>query len=96
LPACLSFDLKLKPSPSTRHGFRRVLDLASPCARRACHSAAPGIKLHQLLLSEGVMREPQVCKHQVCVLRGDDEKPSQWRTSSEMAAKNPEDSHPSH
>jgi hypothetical protein len=57
LPACLSFDLKLKPSPSTRHGFRRVLDLASPRARRACRSAAPGIKLHQLLLSEGVMRE---------------------------------------
>jgi hypothetical protein len=30
------------------------------------------------------------------VMRGDDEKPSQWRTSSEMAAKNPEDFHPSH
>ena len=68
LPACLSFDLKLtgsRPQRFGHHGF-----LASPRARRVCRSAAPGnkfVKLHQLLLCEGVMREPQVCKHQVCV-----------------------------
>jgi hypothetical protein len=45
------------------------LELASPRARRVCRSTAPGskfVKLHQLLLCEGVMRQPQVCKHQVC------------------------------
>jgi hypothetical protein len=79
--------LRLAESPfvtdaSSDEQYRRNADEA---LRRASN-ARPDVQASWLRLGDSWLR----------LLRGDDEKPSQWHASSEMAAKNPEDSHPSH
>jgi hypothetical protein len=79
--------LRLAESPfvtdaSSDEQYRRNADEA---LRRASN-ARPDVQASWLSLGDSWLR----------LLRGDDKKPSQWHASSEIAAKNPEDSHPSH
>jgi len=69
-------------TPSRDEQYRRNADEA---LRRASN-ARPDVQASWLRLGDSWLR----------LLRGDDEKSSQWHASSEMAAKDPEDSHPSH
>ena len=79
--------LRLAESPfvtdaSSDEQYRRNADEA---LRRASN-ARPDLQASWLRLGDSWLR----------LLRGDDEKSSQWHASSEMAVKDPEDSHPSH